>query len=55
MLTSIAGPEYNLGPGDEGDFPDAEAIRLIRAGYADAVTPPIERAVDEKPKSRRKR
>lgn len=34
MLTGLSGPEYNLAPGDERDFEDAEAIRLVSAGFA---------------------
>lgn len=43
MLVSIAGPEYALSPGDERDFPQGEAIRLIEAGYA---APVVEDAVE---------
>lgn len=34
MRTGLSGPDYSLIPGDERDFPDKEAIRLIEAGYA---------------------
>lgn len=34
MTTGLSGPEYSLGPGDERDFPKAEALRLIDAGFA---------------------
>jgi hypothetical protein len=34
MLTSMAGPEISLNQGDEADFPDDEAKRLIEAGIA---------------------
>lgn len=34
MRTGLSGSEYTLQPGDEHDFPDDEAIRLINAGYA---------------------
>ncbi|MDW9792124.1 hypothetical protein GOB42_15165 [Sinorhizobium meliloti] len=34
MLVGLAGNEYSLSPGDERDFPQNEAIRLIDAGYA---------------------
>lgn len=44
MTTSIAGPNINLSPGDEKDFPEAEAIRLIEAGYAVPVEPEKETA-----------
>lgn len=46
MTVGLSGPTYSLGPGDERDFPDAEARRLIAAGYAVAVqAPKVERAV----------
>lgn len=38
MLTGLTGPEYSLAPGDERTFPDAEATRLIAAGYAEPAT-----------------
>ncbi|MBS7545112.1 hypothetical protein [Ancylobacter oerskovii] len=35
MLTSLAGVGFALAPGDETDrFPDAEARRMVEAGYA---------------------
>jgi hypothetical protein len=34
MTAGLSGPAYSLGPGDERDFPQEEAIRLIEAGYA---------------------
>lgn len=34
MLVSMAGPEFTLSPGDKRDFGDAEAERLIDAGFA---------------------
>lgn len=46
MKVGLSGPAYSLGPGDEREFPDSEAIRLIDAGYADPVSAPqVERAV----------
>lgn len=38
MLVQLSGPAMALEPGDERDFPADEAIRLIKAGYAVAVT-----------------
>lgn len=38
MLVGLAGPNYALSPGDEREFPDAEAIRLIDVGYAVPAT-----------------
>lgn len=38
MKTGLAGPDLSLAPGDKHDFADeAEAQRLIDAGFADAV------------------
>lgn len=37
MLTSMAGRDYSLSPGDEYEFSADEAARLIAAGYAEAV------------------
>lgn len=34
MLTGLSGPEYSLAPGEQRDFPDAEALRLIEARFA---------------------
>ncbi|MCJ8051666.1 hypothetical protein GB928_004245 [Shinella curvata] len=46
MLVGLSGNEYSLSPGDTREFPDAEAIRLIDAGFAiPVVEQPIERAV----------
>lgn len=46
MLVGLSGPAYSLGPGDESDFPQAEALRLIAAEYAVPVAEQkIERAV----------
>lgn len=46
MKAGLAGPAYVLRAGDEREFPDAEAIRLIDAGYAVPVgEKKIERAV----------
>ena len=55
MLVSMAGVDFTLDVGSETDrFPDAEAIRLIEAGYAEPVgAAEAERAV--KKGSREKR
>ncbi len=34
MLVGLSGPTITLSPGDEADFPQAEAIRFIEAGFA---------------------
>lgn len=49
MLTGLSGPAYNLAVGDERDFPEAEAIRLIEAGYAVPVEPAKENAIKRQP------
>lgn len=49
MLASFAG-DWSCSVGDEIDRPDAEARRLIEAGFAVPVrTEPVERAVVERP------
>jgi hypothetical protein len=54
MLVGLAGSEYSIGPGDEREFPDKEAIRLIDAGYAVPVAEKAaERAVAEPALERR--
>lgn len=46
LLVGLSGPTYSLGPGDERDFLQAEAVRLIQAGYAVPVSAgDIEKAV----------
>lgn len=34
MLTGLGGERFSLTRGDEYDCDDAEAVRLVRAGYA---------------------
>lgn len=54
MLVGLAGNEYSLSPGDQRDFPDAEAIRLVEAGYAVPVgEKEVERAVSQPAPERR--
>lgn len=55
MLTSIAGPDFALSPNEETErFSDAEARRLIDAGFAVPVSEqPIERAVKKPAPERR--
>ena len=46
MLVGLSGNQYSLGPKDEHDFPQDEALRLISAGYAVPVAElKVERAV----------
>lgn len=44
LLTGLSGNEYSLAPGDEYDFSDGEAERLIAAGYAVKVDEPADTA-----------
>jgi hypothetical protein len=63
FLTSLVGATFSLNPGDESEFAEAEAIRLIEAGFAEpakveaapietatAPQPPIEKATAPKVK-----
>ena len=60
MLVGLSGPAYCLVPGDERDFPQDEALRLISAGFAAPVAdkhieqavaaPAVERRVGKKGK-----
>jgi hypothetical protein len=46
MVVGLSGPTMTLAPGAERDFPQDEAVRLIKAGYAVPVAEAqIERAV----------
>lgn len=46
MTVDLSGPGLLLAPGDEHEFPQDEAVRLISAGFAVPVSEPkIERAV----------
>jgi hypothetical protein len=50
MLTGLSGLEYSLSPGDEQDFPNDEALRLVEAGYAvPVVEAKVERAIKKAP------
>lgn len=54
MLVGLSGPTINLIPGDEADFPQAEAIRHIEAGHAVPVAEQkVERAVKKPAKEKR--
>ncbi|SCW80592.1 hypothetical protein SAMN02927924_03030 [Sphingobium faniae] len=54
MTTGLSGPHYTLSPGDEHDFPDGEALRLIEAGFAVPIAGgKVERAVRRKPAEKR--
>ena len=50
MLVGLSGPEYSLSPDDERDFPEAEALRLIAAGFAAAVEIDDDDSDDDEPK-----
>ena len=54
MLVGLSGPDILLSPGDEAEFANDEAIRLIDAGFAVPAAPKIERAV-KAPAEKRKR
>lgn len=44
MVSAIAGLDFNVAPGDVTErFSGEEAARLIRAGYAVAIGPEMER------------
>jgi hypothetical protein len=46
MVVGLSGPATSLSPGDEAEFPQAEALRLVEAGYAVPVAEAkVERAV----------
>ncbi|WP_312529465.1 hypothetical protein [Paracoccus sp. (in: a-proteobacteria)] len=53
MLTGLSGPDYNLAPGDEREFPQPEAIRLIEAGFAVAVDAEPETATKKRAPEKR--
>ncbi|MBB4235051.1 hypothetical protein [Rhizobium esperanzae] len=50
MTAGLSGPEFCLSPGDEREFDDAEAARLIDAGFAAKVEAdePVEAPVKTK-------
>jgi hypothetical protein len=50
MMVDLRGPTISLEAGDEHEFPQDEAIRLIKEGFAVPVAKPeIELAVKEPP------
>lgn len=54
MLVGLCGPTLTLGPGDEHEFPDAEAVRIVESGYAVPVAEKrVERAVTAQPQETR--
>ena len=56
MEVGLSGPTYTLNRGDERDFPNDEAIRLIEAGFAVPVAEvTIEKAVKSQPRETRTR
>lgn len=51
MAVGLSGPAVCLSPGDEAEFEQAEALRLIAAGYAVPVEArKVEKAVKPKTK-----
>jgi len=55
MLVGLSGPSILLVPGDEAELADAEAVRLVEAGFAVPVAAPVERAVKKPVEKRKKR
>lgn len=56
LLVGLSGPAFTLNPGDEREFPQDEAVRLVAAGFAVPVSEPkIERAILDAPAERRKK
>ena len=56
MLVGLSGSAFSLGPGDEQEFPQEEALRLISAGYAAPVAEtPVETAIRKPAAERRTR
>lgn len=54
MTVQLSGPTMALEPGDEKDFPQDEAIRLIKAGFAVPVTEAeVEKAILPAPQETR--
>ena len=49
MKQSMVGPDVNLRPKDEHDFPDSEAKRLIELGIAEPVKAVRKKAISKKP------
>lgn len=55
MLVGLSGPTINLLPGEEGDFADDEAKRLVAAGFAiPVVADKTERTVNRPVREKRK-
>ena len=54
MLVGLSGPTITLMPGDEADFPQAEAIRFIEAGFAVPVGEQIIETAAVPPKAERR-
>ncbi|MBB2793899.1 UNVERIFIED_ORG: hypothetical protein GGD58_002763 [Rhizobium pisi] len=48
MIAGLSGPEFSLAPGDEHEFNDDEAQRLIDAGFAEKADAPAEAPVKTK-------
>jgi hypothetical protein len=51
MIQHLSGTSHELRPGQEYDLPEAEALRLVAAGFADAIAAPapIETATNPPP------
>lgn len=51
MVVGLSGPTTSFSPGDEAEFPQAEALRLVEAGFA---VPVVEAKIERAVKSTRK-
>jgi hypothetical protein len=54
MLVGLSGSHYTLGPGDERDFPQDEAIRLVSAGFAVPTAEQNTETAERKPVAERR-
>lgn len=53
MTAGLSGPLFNLAPGDEYEFDDAEAERLVAAGFAvEAAAPSAPAPIDKRKKGK---
>lgn len=55
LLVGMVGADFALSPGDHFTCDDAEALRLIEAGFAVPDEPQMERAVKAPVEKRKKR
>lgn len=56
MLVGLSGPTYTLDPGEERVFPNEEALRIVKAGFAvPVINRDIETAVRKPTAERREK